>query len=120
MKKILRFSLIILFMVILSSCNSFKYEHIVDEHWSYNEEFHWKYITCSQDRCKIEFATYEHVDDDLNNICDICDYFILKQETAATTSVDEDETVLFNYKFSVGDKFKFSEKNIYVNASFYN
>lgn len=74
MKKIFEFCLVICFVCILSSCYSFKHEHIVDEQWSYNEEFHWKSITCTQDRCMIEFATYEHEDLDDDNICDVCGY----------------------------------------------
>ncbi len=77
MKK--RFVLLItLALILVVACVMifviFKHEHIVDDKWSYNEELHWKNITCTWDTCKFDIVTEEHCDNDGNLFCDVCGF----------------------------------------------
>lgn len=75
MKKILSLILaLMLLLLCLASCDSSKHEHITGD-WKYNEYGHWQPITCSLNTCHIEEAPIsDHVDDNTDNICDICGY----------------------------------------------
>lgn len=75
MKKILSLSLaLMLLLLCLASCDSSKHEHITGD-WKYNEYGHWQPITCSLNTCHIEEAPIsDHVDNNTDNICDICGY----------------------------------------------
>ena len=112
MKKIIVLCLIICFISILVSCDLFKHEHIVDEQWSYDEEYHWKNIICSQDRCMIEPATFEHEDADDNNICDVCGYVFNINVSSSVQNIAfaiEDKTnELVKYKTSILENLKAS------------
>ena len=80
MKKIMNICLIICFVFLLTSCEALTHKHIVSENWSHDEQFHWKITTCNQNRCLIEYTTFEHVDEDHNMVCDICNYQLIKLE----------------------------------------
>lgn len=75
MKKILSLILaLMLLLLCLASCDSSKHEHITGD-WKYNEYGHWQPITCSLNTCHIEEAPIsDHVDNNTDNICDICGY----------------------------------------------
>lgn len=75
MKKILTLILALLLLLLcLASCDSLKHEHITGD-WKYNEYGHWQPITCSLNTCHIEEAPIsDHVDNNTDNICDICGY----------------------------------------------
>lgn len=74
-KSIILLIVIVLAVVSLASCQfSLKHEHILDEEWTSNELTHHKNVTCTWNMCKFDIVTYEHVDEDLNNVCDICAY----------------------------------------------
>ena len=61
--------------MLLASCDITPiHRHIINENWSYNEETHWKDVACNLNTCKMDIVTYEHVDEDLNNACDVCGY----------------------------------------------
>ncbi len=51
-----------------------KHKHIVDDEWSYNEELHWKNVTCTWDTCKFDIVTEEHTDNDGDLFCDVCGF----------------------------------------------
>lgn len=99
MKKLLALSLAILIIAIcLASCEfSLLHDHIVDENWSYNEEMHWKNATCTWNKCKMDIVTYEHVDEDLNNTCDVCGYDGL-------TSLNQIAQVVLDYEQKLRDE----------------
>ena len=75
MKKILSLILaLMLLLLCLASCDSSKHEHITGD-WKYNEYGHWQPITCSLNTCNLEESPIsDHVDDNTDNICDICGY----------------------------------------------
>ena len=75
MKKILSLILaLMLLLLYLASCDSSKHEHITED-WKYNEYGHWQPITCSLNTCNLEESPIsDHVDDNTDNICDICGY----------------------------------------------
>ena len=75
MKKILSLILaLMLLLLCLASCDSSKHEHITED-WKYNEYGHWQPITCSLNTCNLEESPIsDHVDDNTDNICDICGY----------------------------------------------
>ena len=71
---------ILLLMMSLSSCRpvnalvnygSLKHEHIAGE-WQYSGELHWRGVTCTWGKCDIDPSVENHVDDDNNDVCDIC------------------------------------------------
>ena len=71
MKKIL--ALILLLTLCIGSfvsCSLF-HEHISGR-WEYNETHHYKIVSCSWNRCKIDPYIGEHSFD--GNICTICGY----------------------------------------------
>lgn len=78
MKKLISLSLVLMVLIAcLASCDfTLKHEHIQDEKWSYNEEQHWKNVTCTWNMCKFDIVTEEHIDNDGNGICDECGYAI--------------------------------------------
>jgi len=82
MKKFLALYLtMILCLCSLSSCGlSLKHKHISDEKWSFNENVHWKDITCTWKMCKFEIAIYSHLDKNGDHICDDCGYEIPAHE----------------------------------------
>ena len=43
--------------------------------WQYDETYHWCDWSCSLNMCRIE-TTGEHFDDDENDVCDKCGYFL--------------------------------------------
>ena len=75
MKKILSLILaLMLLLLCLASCDSSKHEHITED-WKYNEYGHWQPITCSLNTCNLEESPIsDRVDDNSDNICDICGY----------------------------------------------
>lgn len=78
MKKAFALMLIIfLFVACLASCDHehIKHEHIKGE-WECNESGHWQPITCNLNSCNLEETPiYDHIDDDEDGYCDICNYF---------------------------------------------
>lgn len=72
MKKMFALMLVIfLFVACLVSCN---HKHIKGE-WEYDENGHWQPITCSLNACNLEETpVYDHIDDDEDGYCDICNY----------------------------------------------
>ena len=89
MKKILSLILaLMLLLLCLASCDSSKHEHITED-WKYNEYGHWQPITCSLNTCNLEESPIsDHVDDNTDNICDICGYkkmLITEQPTDSNT-----------------------------------
>jgi hypothetical protein len=75
MKKIVSLILVLItaLLLCLTSCDSPKHEHISGK-WEYNNEQHWRTGTCSKNKCDIEPLIENHIDDDKNNVCDICSY----------------------------------------------
>ena len=81
MKKIFKLLLLVFVtMLCLSSCRpvnallkygSLKHEHIVSE-WLCAGEHHYRAVTCTWGKCDIDPGLYNHVDDDKNDICDLC------------------------------------------------
>lgn len=72
MKKMFALMLVIfLFVACLVSCN---HKHIKGE-WEYDENGHWQPITCNLNSCNLEETpVYDHIDDDEDGYCDICNY----------------------------------------------
>lgn len=64
----------IMCVMLFSSCNTLNHEDIVDEKWSFNEEIHWKNITCTKDMCKFNIVTYPHIDENGDLFCEVCGY----------------------------------------------
>ena len=58
-------------IVLLSACTSIKHEHIVGD-WQDGGEHHWRPVSCTWNRCDINPVLENHVDEDKNDICDIC------------------------------------------------
>lgn len=75
MKKTLFLVLgIFLLILCLVGCNSVKHEHITGE-WEYSGSGHWQSITCNLNTCNLEETPMlDHVDDNNDNICDVCGY----------------------------------------------
>ena len=75
MKKILTLILaLMLLLLCLASCDSSKHEHITGD-WEHNEYGHWQPIICNLNTCDLEAVPLlEHVDDNDDNICDVCGY----------------------------------------------
>jgi len=73
MKKVLSFVLafcmIIPCMFMLSACAD-DHTHTFAETWTFNDTHHWHASTCEHSDEKSAYA--EHVDEDLNDICDVC------------------------------------------------
>ncbi|MBO5955146.1 MAG: hypothetical protein J6Q13_04205 [Clostridia bacterium] len=59
--------LIIPCVLMLSACS---HEHTFAETWSMNDTHHWHASTCEHSEEKKDYA--EHVDEDEDNICDVC------------------------------------------------
>lgn len=81
MKKLLAILLlVILCLCFLASCEYFKHEHITGD-WRFSDEHHWRITTCTQGWCDIDPMLQNHVDENNDNVCDVCGY---------TKSVTED------------------------------
>lgn len=74
MKKIsVIFLLVVLSLCCFASCDYFKHEHITGD-WEFSDEHHWRITTCTQGRCDIDPLLQDHLDENSDNICDICGY----------------------------------------------
>ena len=60
-------------VALLVSCDSFKHEHIIGE-WRYDENAHWRIVTCTWGKCDFNIKQEPHVNEDENNVCDVCGY----------------------------------------------
>lgn len=70
----------IMCVTLLASCDSLKHEHIKGE-WEHNETQHWQGVTCTWNKCDFNISSEDHIDEDENDICDVCGYeyvFIFK------------------------------------------
>lgn len=75
MKKLLLSLLTVMFMMTcFASCTNLIHKHITDEEWSYNGLQHWKDVTCTWNMCKFDIVSYDHVDENGDRICDVCEY----------------------------------------------
>ena len=75
MKKLLLSLLTVIFMMTcFASCANLIHKDIPDEEWSYNELQHWKDITCTWNMCKFDVVSYDHVDENSDRVCDVCEY----------------------------------------------
>ncbi len=74
MKKFLVFTLLVLLGVtVFTACDSLLHQHIEGQ-WEFNDSQHWRPVTCTWHTCEINIVSYDHVDEDKNNICDTCGY----------------------------------------------
>ena len=76
MKKFLSSIIICLYALItLSSCQNNPVYYKTG--WFYDSENHWCYLTCDIPYCKLEDKVDfgNHIDENNDRICDICDYF---------------------------------------------
>lgn len=77
MKKTIAFLFcVIMCLACLSACNTVQHEHTMSE-WKYSETMHWRVSVCSRNECALPDVVYdygEHVDEDKNEICDVCGY----------------------------------------------
>ena len=70
----------IMCVTLLASCDSLKHEHTPGK-WQHNEKVHWRVPICSWDMCDFDIIENQHIDEDENDICDVCGYeyvFIFK------------------------------------------
>ncbi len=75
MKKLLLSLLTVMFIMTgFASCTNLIHKHITDEEWSYDELQHWKNVTCTWNKCDFNIASYDHVDENGDRICDVCEY----------------------------------------------
>lgn len=72
-KSLICVLLIVLAVTCLASCDSLNHGHIRGR-WEYNDESHWRATTCIWNKCDIDPLLENHVDEDKNAICDICDF----------------------------------------------
>lgn len=73
MKKLLVLTLALLSAAVFTACDSILHQHIEGQ-WEFNDSQHWKSITCTWHTCEINITSYDHIDEDKNNICDTCGY----------------------------------------------
>ena len=77
MKKTFTFLIcIITCLTLLWSCNILEHEHTMSG-WKYNENEHWRQPVCGRNDCIVQAEVHdlgEHVDEDENEICDVCGY----------------------------------------------
>ena len=70
-KKFLSFTLILCFilpcLIMLSACG---HEHTFEKAWTFNYTHHWHASTCEHSKEKADYA--EHVDENEDEICDVC------------------------------------------------
>ena len=75
MKKLLLSFLTLVFtMSCFASCTNLIHKDIPDEEWSYNALQHWKDVTCTWNMCKFDVVSYDHVDENADRVCDVCEY----------------------------------------------
>ncbi len=75
MKKLLLSILAaVLIMPCFTSCANLIHKDIPDEEWSYDELQHWKDITCTWNKCDFNIMSYDHVDENADRVCDVCEY----------------------------------------------
>lgn len=92
-------------------CDICKYSMIdIEISWMFTETHHWYQF--GDETVVFEYGV--HVDENNDCICDLCKYFV-KETNEKTTWVYEDGTEIFSYDFSVGDTYRFEDRNIYVN-----
>ena len=76
MKKLLAILICaIMFVTLLVSCDSnyLPHKHIKGV-WEYNETQHWQDVICTWNKCDINIVSEDHIDEDENDICDVCGY----------------------------------------------
>ena len=56
-----------------ASCDFLKHEHIALE-WQFTELSHWRNSKCTWNKCDIDPMIESHVDDDGDEVCDVCGY----------------------------------------------
>ncbi len=75
MKKVFTLLVCLLLLVtVFAGCDSKEppHEHTYDSTWLYDETRHWHAATC--EHAELESDSGEHVDNDGNDICDVCGY----------------------------------------------
>lgn len=89
MKRIFAISICaIMCVMLLASCEKSCVHTYGD--WQYNEYGHWQPITCSLNTCNLEESPIsDHVDDNTDNICDICGYTKMSSTEQPTDSNTE-------------------------------
>ena len=78
MKKYL-FIMLTMLILLLSACN-LEHNHSKSD-WRYSETHHWRVPECDRENCSIEDIVYdygEHVDENNDDICDVCNYSLTK------------------------------------------
>lgn len=66
-------------VTLLTSCNS-EHEHTYE--WKFDELTHWQVATCTLNLCDFDMpAPAEHIDHNLDNICDVCNYELHHEHT---------------------------------------
>ena len=62
MKKLLAvFLCILLSAAVFTACDFPMHEHIKGQ-WEFNASQHWQSVTCTWNICKINIASYDHID----------------------------------------------------------
>ena len=56
-----------------ASCDFLKHEHIALE-WQFTESSHWRNSKCTWNKCDIDPMIESHVDDDGDEVCDVCGF----------------------------------------------
>ena len=77
MKKRIILLVALILLLTIASIIAFvllNHKHIVDDEWSYNDELHWKNVTCTWDICIFDIVTEAHTDNDGNFFCDVCGF----------------------------------------------
>lgn len=85
----------IMFVTLLVSCDSnyFPHKHIQGV-WEYNETQHWQDVICTWNKCDINIVSEDHIDEDENDICDVCGYtFSLDLNSVAKIVLDYEQSL---------------------------
>jgi hypothetical protein len=93
MKKTLALTLsVMLCLGCLGACDSFGHEHVKGE-WRHSETEHWRLPECDREDCVVEDVVYDlgnHVDDDLDHVCDDCRFEIAHKHIEGEWAYDEE------------------------------
>ena len=84
-----------------TACNFLKHEHITGE-WEYDEIYHWRIPICTWHKCDFDPYIGEHIDENLDEKCDICEYTLSEKSHTAHTGEWHSSEYAHWYQYTCG------------------